>query len=236
MNPSRLCRCLRLINFLRSRVGRNIDDFAHECGVSKRTVYRDLRALEEAGISVRNDAARGGHLIEPRYRPNSSPVTHEEIVFLALAATTSVFSQIEEFAGIINQSIDKLVAQAPERQRNEAVNLLQACQVEVPAQLPLDDDTGVLRQIVQGIRLGRRVRIRYRQAGGPRRAIESTCVSPYRLVASARGWQLLGRSSLHRKVRSFPLRQIIRAEITSDAFQTPPRLSRRKTLNVASGS
>lgn len=235
MSPSRLSRCLRLINFLRSRVGRNIDDFAHECGVSRRTVYRDLRELEDAGILVRFDSARGGHLIEPHFRRNSSSLTSEEIVLLALAAATSVFSQVEEFAGIINQSVDKLVAQAPEEQRRQAVNLLRTCQVEVPAQMPMSDDDGVLRQIVRAIRLGRRIRIRYRLAAGLRQAIESTCVAPYRLVASARGWQLFGRSSHHRKVRSFPLRQILRVEITDEPFETPPKFSRSKTVSVASG-
>jgi hypothetical protein len=55
-------------------------------------------------------------------------------------------------------------------------------------------------------------------------------VAPYRLVASAGGWRLIGRSSFHRKVRSFELRQILRAEVTTDAFDLPPKFRRRKAI------
>lgn len=47
-----LRRSFLLIAVLRSRGGTSLDTLARECGVSSRTIRRDLVALEEAGLPI----------------------------------------------------------------------------------------------------------------------------------------------------------------------------------------
>ena len=55
---------------------------------------------------------------------------------------------------------------------------------------------------------------------------DATKLSPYRLGWGPMGnWTLVGRSSLHRCVRTFSIARILRAELTEDPYAIPPRFS-----------
>jgi predicted DNA-binding transcriptional regulator YafY len=48
----RLSRLLYLINYLSSRYGASVVDLATVCGVSKRTIFRDIRDIHQAGFPI----------------------------------------------------------------------------------------------------------------------------------------------------------------------------------------
>jgi predicted DNA-binding transcriptional regulator YafY len=55
-------RVLRLVQLLRQRGVVTAATLARELGVSKRTVYRDVRDLEESGVPVEGEAGVGYRL------------------------------------------------------------------------------------------------------------------------------------------------------------------------------
>ena len=55
MNVKRITRLLQLLQMLQSGSGRNADGLAADCGVSRRTVFRDLEALRVAGVPIAYD-------------------------------------------------------------------------------------------------------------------------------------------------------------------------------------
>jgi proteasome accessory factor B len=53
------------------------------------------------------------------------------------------------------------------------------------------------------------------------------------MMFSRRSWYVIGRSSLHRDVRTFHLGRILESTPTDDSFKPPPRFSAAKHLGLA---
>src|SRR5690606_8646769 len=68
-----------------------------------------------------------------------------------------------------------------------------------------------------------RVRLTYRSFAEAKTL--RTLVSPYRLLFSRRSWYVIGRSSLHRAVRTFHVGRIVECDLTEDTYDIPPRFS-----------
>ena len=62
-----IIRMWRILLALRSRVARNTRDLAELCEVSRRTIFRDLRALSEAGVPVEYSMERQGYRLAPGF-------------------------------------------------------------------------------------------------------------------------------------------------------------------------
>ncbi len=85
MYPARISRILRLISLLRSRRYYTANELADKLEVSKRTVYRDLNVLEQAGIPYYYDADTGGyHILDSFFLPPVS-FSFEEALALILS-------------------------------------------------------------------------------------------------------------------------------------------------------
>jgi proteasome accessory factor B len=77
----------------------------------------------------------------------------------------------------------------------------------------------------------RRIRLQYDSLF--ERAVISTLISPYALLFSRRSWYVIGRSSLHRAVRTFHLGRILNSEITDDTYRIPAGFSVSRHLGQA---
>ncbi len=58
-------------------------------------------------------------------------------------------------------------------------------------------------------------------------------LSPYAMLFSRRSWYVIGRSSLHRSIRTFHVGRILESTLTEDAFAVPPRFSVSQHLGLA---
>jgi len=226
MVQRRLRRFLRLLALLQSRVGYTARQLAEQLGVSKRTVYRDLRTLLSAGVPFETDPMRGGYVLAAWASPQPITPSTELLVYLLL---TSKMSPLVEGAGlneVIDQSVSHVLGLLREDAREETVRLLKACVVD-PALCPAGErEASVLPTVLEAIRKQRRLRIRY-WTENERSEELCTAVTPYRLVGTAMGWWLLGRSSVDRDVRCYDLRQIVHAELTDDSFELPHHYARQ---------
>ena len=77
----------------------------------------------------------------------------------------------------------------------------------------------------------RQVRIRYNSL--TERTEITTALSPYRIVFSRRSWYVIGRSSLHRSVRTFNLGRIQSAERLATRYTIPQRFNLDRYLGNA---
>lgn len=226
MNTQRFFRCLRLVSLVQSRVGYGAAELARELDVSNRTVYRDIRMLQEGGIPVRYDEGKAGYILEPHFSLKTPPLTGDELVALLLAAHMSFFSADQALGRVVRQSIGKILAQVPAHIREEAIRLLKSCVIESPFTLGAKGEKRVCSEIIMAIRRRRQVRISYRQTNESEQLIQ-TRIAPYRLVASPEGWRVVGRSSVHRGIYCFDLQRIQRAEMTEDTYDLPQKYRRQ---------
>ena len=89
----RLARFYRVLRFLAAHPeGASVDAVAGFVGMSRRTVYRDLRALEgEIGIPLWNDGGRWG-IVEGAFLPPLRLTLDEAVAFFLAARLTAQFA------------------------------------------------------------------------------------------------------------------------------------------------
>ena len=211
----RFRRCLQLLNLLQSRIGYSINDLAHEFEVSKRTVYRDIRFLEETGIPVHHAPQKGGYVVRRHFNFSVSAITTDELTALFLAAHIFSLSCTQGVGDSVHQAISKLLAQMPIDSRENMSNLLSSIRGDPSLKLWPEGPPGIAAEILSAISLQRQVRIVYDPPEGIDGPIR-TKVTPNSLMASDGRWYLIGRSSWHRKTQHFDLEYIQLAEQASD--------------------
>lgn len=220
MDSSLLNRCVRLLCRLQSGVPCSTAEFARESGVSRRTVYRDLRRLQEAGVVIRYDRASGRHAVGSHLKSPTSVLSDDELVLLLLAAGTSVISLNPRFREAIGHIIRSLLTRVPEALQARVFSLLDAMTIEPFPVLCLKRHESVWLRMVTAIRERRCVRVTLRPSaadGQPR----ETSLAPYRLVAAENGWYVVGRSSSDNNVCRLDLMHIQHAALTEEEYEVP---------------
>ncbi len=215
-----LCRLLQIVLALQSDRRPNARQLAEECEVSRRTIFRDLETIALAGIPVEYDPARQGYRIASPTPVRSAGLEEREIQALAVLLNTRGDSDHFGLGAAARSALNKLLGALPleSRGRAEAVDLATR-DLARPAAL----DPGrreVYEGLLRAVALGVQVRLTIRT---PRRAAETTRLTPYRIVALRDGWAVVGRSSLHRQVRLIPLARVATIELTDDPASVPPR-------------
>jgi len=211
MRQDRLSRCLQLSHMLQSCIGHHAGQLASELSVSRRTIFRDLRLLRDAGIPLNYDLRRKVYRVDPPVRPVPKSLFNEELLALLTAAHVSVLLCIPEIRGLVDRAVGKLLGQASAACQAEAANLL-SCVEWQPSQTPWPQGReDICRTILMALRHQRPLRIVY-HAGLKTRGPIQTKVIPHRLVVSESTWQLVGRSSWHRRTYKFDIGSIQHAE------------------------
>ncbi|MGA2033867.1 MAG: HTH domain-containing protein [Thermoguttaceae bacterium] len=228
MRQERLSRCLQLLDILQSRIGHDIGRLASDFGVSRRTIHRDLRLLRDAGALLSYDLGKKGYTIDSSARLAPKSLFDEELLALLLAAQVSDLLRVPEICGLVDRAVGKLLGQASAACRTEAASLLSSVERQ-PSRIPWPKGTeDTCRTILMAIRRQRPLRIIY-HAGPKTRGPIQTKVTLHRLVVSEATWQLVGRSSWHRRIYKFDIGLIRRAEQIDEI----PAIKERRIGNPA---
>ena len=60
-----------------------------------------------------------------------------------------------------------------------------------------------------------------------------TVLQPYRVLFIRRSWYVIGRSTMHREVRTFNVSRVLKAELLDRVYKIPPRFSLERYLGNA---
>lgn len=229
---ARLIRLFQLVEALGTGRPQNATLLAELCHVSRRTVFRDLSALQEAGVHVLYDSEKQGYYLRRPCFLRPADLTLEETLSLIVMGIELGNSQSGlMFCDHVRTAAMKLICNLPERLR-EAVNQITESTL---IQLGLNGASDAEREIFDVLKLAlaerRCVRLKYDSIFD--RGMIGTRLSPYRVLFSRREWYVIGRSSLHRGVRTFKVRRIVSAELIPDRFTVPPRFSVDRYLGKA---
>ncbi|HLA84702.1 MAG TPA: WYL domain-containing protein, partial [Thermoguttaceae bacterium] len=207
MNLTRIQRLLKVLTLLQAGRGCNTQRLADECGVSRRTIFRDLDVLRESGLAIVYDE------IEQHYRlpgtqflPPFNFTPDEALSLIVLCHEMGGRTRLPFLAPAQSASL-KLESALPTRLREELHATVDAIQIKMPPTNPLAGQEPIYEQLVEAIRRRRCVRLRY--VAPTEEGEFSTRLSPYRLLFSRRSWYAIGRSSLHRSVRTFNVGRIL---------------------------
>ena len=229
----RLARFYRVLRSLAAHPqGATVEAIAGFVAMSRRTVYRDLRALEgEIGIPLWSEAGRWG-IVEGAFLPPLRLTLDEAVAFFFAARLTAQFAdRYDPDTGAAFQKLAEILPPVVARHLERTVDVL--------ASRPPDERlTHNLRLLARAWAARRVVELTYDAAtyspGPPPRRSR---VHPYLLEASAttRALYLIGFDEARGAVRTFKLQRILEISMAPDTFEAPDAAIVQEGLDRAWG-
>lgn len=217
MRSRPISRAIELATLLQSRRSLTTNYLAQALGCSRRTVFRDIQLLREAGFAVWYDESQCTYVINGRVvtRPELSQSEWKAVL---LAAGLSPIAHLDFYGRDLARALAKLMAMVSQPVREETNNLLYSLQSAFDHSQAGCKPPPHLAQILDAISRQRCLRMVFQEdAAEPC----DTKLSPFKVYFHSLGWVVRGRSSWHRSVIDLPIAQICHAEILDEIYSTP---------------
>lgn len=212
-DTSRLSRLTSILIILQSKRMITSRQIADKFKVSVRTVYRDIKALEEAGVPIITEEGKGYSLMEG-YRIPPVMFTEEEAIAMITAEriirSSKDQSLIQEFSEAV-QKVRAILSYA----NKEKADLLES-RVVIGKSFMFENTSMHLIMIQQALVNYRLVEIQYADVHGN----ESTrIVEPFGIYNSiTEDWLFIAFCRLRQDYRSFRMDRICRLTVLPDHF------------------
>lgn len=220
---NRIDRLHAILTHLQSKRLVKAQELADRFLISLRTVYRDVKALEESGVPVIGEAGSGYSIMEG-YRLPPLMFTQEEAASLLLAGKlaapqtdASVQKQLEEAL----LKIKSVLRTADKEKLNELSERVQILSMNNPDE-PHQKHLTALQQAVAANRL---LFIRYESSYNKTETTERL-VEPLGLLHYSNAWHLIGWCRLRNDYRDFKVNRISRLQLKDETVN----VSKHKTL------
>lgn len=212
--------------------GLSTRELAVRCGVTQRTIQRDLLDLQSEPIRCPLLEENRKWKILPGARFLLPPVqfTLEEATALFLAARL-LSRYADESVPAVNAGLEKLAAILPPAIGDHIRHTVEAMRYK-PANPRFED---VFRTITLGWATRRKVRIWHQSAGSEH--VHEYVLSPYFIEPSSVGYAtyVIGHASYFEAVYTFKIERIQRAELTDESFEVPADFNGPTLLESAWG-
>ncbi len=206
MKQSRLTRVLRTLTTLQSGQHCRTNDLAEMFGSSRRTVYRDLKELRDIGLPCHYDKKNHCYKIDSDFfLPTPDLSTQEALGLLLLVYKARSHINIPFKDSALRAAI-KIESNLPARVKRYCNSVLQNISIKNHPQTRTDLLDKIFGKLNEAIFKKRVVNIRYYLPREQKGMV--TNLSPYHLMYNDHTWYVLGKSSLHRGVRTFKLNLI----------------------------
>lgn len=187
--------------------------------------------LQQSGVPLVFDEENQRYRIPSTYFLPPTNFTPDEALALIVLCHQLGNSGALPFLEPAHRAALKLESALPDRLRERLQRVASAVEIKPPPSNPLAGCASIYEQLLQAIAEHRPARIHYRSLNEQEQIC--TRLSPYRLLFSRRSWYVIGRSSLHRSVRTFNLGRIQRIELLEDRYTIPRGFSLRRYLRNA---
>lgn len=212
MGMSKYDRLLHILNMLRSRRNLNASRLAEECGVTERSIYRDIISLSEANIPIYYD--HGYKLASDNFLPPLN-FDFEEYTCLRLALESTPLSKTGRQAEVLKRIKAKIDAQLSEPVKQQRKISVETTHIEIPVTQVLDDAEDYYGFIEQAIIDDLCLDIHYESidSGRTRRIVE-----PYFIVFRSRAFYFVAYCRLRKSLRTFRVDRILDLVMTDEHF------------------
>lgn len=221
---NRTDRLLAIVLELQARGRQRAEDLAATFETSKRTIYRDVLALGEAGVPIVSIPGQGYSLMKGYFLPPLS-FTTDEATMLLLGSDLMAQNFDAQYRAAAQSASRKIEGVLPDKLRDE-VHSLQNSIVFVARSLDTpqsEQRVMLLQQLRRAILQHSSVRFCYQSRYAREGQGEQTTreADPYGLVHFPSGWNLVAYCHLRRDIRNFRLDRMDHLELLSRTFQRP---------------
>lgn len=221
-------RAIRILGCLQAGPGFNARELAQRMRVSRRTIYRDVSLIRDAGIPIEFDFETSTYSLHGK-QAQSVPTPRlapDDLAKLAISVQLSELSGCSsDFDFSIRESLSRLLGDYPPDVRGPIRRILNSCRVAPLRREHSPAAHRLLEAVLAAIGRRRQVTLEVEDEMG---ATRRTRFSPYWVEVDTGEWRFTGRSSAHRGVRSFSLRQVRGAHLTEEAYRIPAGFRTRR--------
>ncbi|EPR68748.1 helix-turn-helix transcriptional regulator [Cyclobacterium qasimii] len=214
---NRLNRLTAILTQLQSKRHITAEEISKRFDISLRTVYRDVRALEEAGVPLTGETGKGYALVEGYRLP---PVMFDEKEAYSLLLAEKVIEQFtdREISERFKSALIKIKSVLKDRQKYALDHLDQ----QVAFYSKDIHDSNRNEQVIQGILSGLADNsvLQFNYTSFLKEENTSRAVEPVGMYYSKENWYLIAYCKLREDYRTFRIDRIRNLEIGEAIFNT----------------
>ncbi len=235
-NYSQAARLHDVIRLIEARRGITLDELVQESGVNRRTVHRDLAAIQEAGYPLVSqwEGSRKIYSFITGFK-DVPPIsfTLPELMTLSLFRSQLEFLKGTPFHDDMDAITRKISSVLPPRY---AAHMERMAQVTVPLFSGSRDYSRVAQQLTQlreALLYQYGITLSYAPQG--RGKTQSYEVEPYTLIVYKGGLYLLGYARNRKALRTFAVERIKKITVSRERFEIPQEFNPEEELCQAFG-
>jgi len=209
---NRIDRLFGISTLLQSKKYISADQIAERFDISLRTVYRDIKALQEQGLPIGFEQNKGYFLVQGYFLP---PVTFNSDEANALLLVESLVKGFADYSIRTHYAaaLTKVKAVLKSGEKEKLESMTAHIKLQIPEQLNFNYE--YLSLIQNAISEKRMLVMTYVNAKeiSSKREIE-----PIGLIFYAFGWHLIAWCHIRRQYRDFSLKRIVSLQILDTSF------------------
>jgi len=217
-DTKRLSRLTAILTQLQTKRILTAPELAAKFSVSIRTIYRDIRALEQAGVPVLTEEGKGYSLME-HYRLPPVTFTESQANALIIAEQLVLKNKDASFIKDYSEAIDKIKAVLNHSVKDKA-NLLSE-RTRFDQNLNRERNSNNLSELQFALTNFNLVKIEYTNET---KKTSSRLIEPFALLSTQENWLLVAWCRLRKEFRYFRLDRIKKLELLSEKF-TPHKMT-----------
>lgn len=215
-------RLLAIVLELQGKGRQRAEDLAATFETSKRTIYRDIQALGEAGVPLVAVPGRGYALMKGYFLPPLSFNT-EEATMLLMGSDFMAQNFDAQYRQAAQSASRKIAGVLPEKLRDDVRYLQNSIRFIAPGMVEGERETEMIRQLRRAIIERTTVRFcyhtRYAQNGTSEQRTREA--DPYGLVHIRNTWHLIAYCHWRKDMRNFRLDRVDTLELLPVTFVRP---------------
>jgi predicted DNA-binding transcriptional regulator YafY len=224
---TRTDRLLAIVMELQGKGRQRAEDLAETFETSKRTIYRDIQALCEAGVPLVATPGRGYSLMEGYFLPPLS-FSADEAAMLLLGSDYMAQNFDQQYHAAAESASRKIAGVLPEKQRAEVRALRGSLHFIAPRSPARANEQAKLQVLQRALTEQHTVHFQYQRRHEPEGATTATArdADPYALTHLGSAWYLTAYCHLRRDVRFFRLDRMDELAVLDQVFTRPADLTR----------
>jgi len=236
-NLKRLERLISLITLIHGHGDLNVARLAEKYGVTKRTVFRDLAALEKAGVPLSfNPEKQGYEIRKDFFLPPVQLTVDEALAICALGEQVAGRDQVP-FLHVAARAVEKVRGQLPASLRDHIEKLDGHIEIHLACSSHAGEAQDVYGRIRAAIANKRALQCKYDSAnavaGKPSKSAKPFRFDPYALMFSQRAWYAIGLHHGHNEVRTLRLSRFTQVTPLDKPYAIPAEFKLSKHLGNA---
>lgn len=212
-DTKRLSRLTAILTQLQTKRLLTATTLADKFNVSIRTIYRDIRALEQAGVPIIIEDGKGYTLMDG-YKIPPVMFSESQANALILAEQLVLKNKDTSFIKDYTEAIDKIKAVLRQSEKDKA-NLL-ADRTRFEQNLNRERNSNNISQLQQALTNFQLIKIDYTNEQDE---TTSRTVEPFALISTTENWLLIAWCHLRKEFRYFRLDRITKLQVLTEKFE-----------------